>query len=220
MGQAITLTAEDGQKIGAYRADPAGAPRGGIVVIQEIFGVNSHVRGVCDGYAEKGYAAIAPALFDRAEPGVELDYNPDGAGKGIELRAAVGWDDPLKDIAAAAQELRGAGKVGVVGYCWGGSLAWLSTTRLGLPAVGYYGGQISQFMDEKPKAPVMLHFGETDANIPMADVEKIRAAHPDVPLFTYPAGHGFNCDRRADFHAESAATALERSLGFFAEQIG
>lgn len=220
MGQAITLTAEDGQKIGAYRADPAGTPRGGIVVIQEIFGVNGHVRSVCDGYAEKGYAAIAPALFDRAKPDVELAYNPDDAAIGFELRAAVGWDDPLKDIAAAAQELKGAGKVGAVGYCWGGSLAWLSNTRLGLPAVGYYGGQISQFMDEKPKSPMMLHFGETDAHIPMADVEKIHAAHPDVPLFTYPAGHGFNCDLRPDFHAESAATALERSLGFFAEQIG
>jgi carboxymethylenebutenolidase len=219
--QTLTLTAADGHQFSAYRADPDGAARGGIVVIQEIFGVNGHIRGVADRFAAAGYAALAPALFDRLARGTELGYDEAGIARGRELRAELGWDDPLKDVAAAVAALADAGKVGAVGYCWGGSVAWLSATRLAVAgAVSYYGGQIIEFKDEPPRAPALMHFGDKDAGIPMTDVEAIRAAQPGVPIHVYPAGHGFNCDQRADFHKESADLALERTLAFFAEHIG
>jgi carboxymethylenebutenolidase len=219
--QTLTLTAADGHQFSAYRADPDGAARGGIVVIQEIFGVNGHIRGVADRFAAAGYAALAPALFDRLARGTELGYDEAGITRGRELRAELGWDDPLKDVAAAVAALADAGKVGAVGYCWGGSVAWLSATRLAVAgAVSYYGGQIIEFKDEPPRAPALMHFGDKDAGIPMTDVEAIRAAQPAVPIHVYPAGHGFNCDQRADFHKESADLALERTLAFFAEHIG
>ncbi len=222
MGQTITLTAADGHQLKAYRADAEGAPRGGLVVIQEIFGVNGHIRDVCDGFAADGYAAIAPAVFDRVERGVELDYDDAGMARGRALRAELGWEGAMADGDAAAGALEPSGRVGVVGYCWGGSLAWLAACRLDVTcAVGYYGGQIIGFNDEKPRCPVILHFGETDASIPMDDVNAIRAAHADVPVHVYAdAGHGFNCDRRAAYHAESAKTARASTLAFFAEHVG
>ena len=221
MGKTITLTAADGHELEAYRADPEGTSRGGIVVIQEIFGVNGHIRDVCDGFAADGYAAIAPAVFDRVERGIELDYDDAGKVRGREVRAELGWEGPMADVDAAAGALEPSGKVGVVGYCWGGSLAWLAACRLDVAcAVGYYGGQIIGFNDETPRCPVILHFGETDASIPMDDVDAIRAAHADVPVHVYgDAGHGFNCDRRAAYHAESAKTARARTLAFFAEHL-
>ncbi|HYB57753.1 MAG TPA: dienelactone hydrolase family protein, partial [Alphaproteobacteria bacterium] len=155
MGKALTLTASDGHKLSAYRADPAGKPKGGLVVIQEIFGVNSHIREVCDGFAKDGYAALAPALFDRAQRGVDLGYTAPEIEAGRALRGKIGWDAVLKDVAAAIKAVSDAGKVGIVGYCWGGSVAWRAATQLsGLSgAVGYYGGQIAEFKDEKPKVP-------------------------------------------------------------------
>ena len=222
MGETITLSAADGHRPGAYRATPAGSARGGLVVIQEIFGVNDHIRAVCDGFAADGYVALAPALFDRIEPGIALAYDGAGIARGRELRAELGWDGPLRDVAAASNALAGIGKLGVVGYCWGGSVAWLAATRLaGLAcAVGYYGGQIIEFKDETPRVPVMLHFGEHDAGIPLSDVEAIAAAHPEVIIHRYPAGHGFNCEKRADYHAESARIARERTLAFLARHLG
>jgi carboxymethylenebutenolidase len=221
MGQELTLTATDGFVLDAYRADPAGRPRGGLVVIQEIFGVNGHVRGVADGFAADGYAVIAPALFDRAEKGVELGYMPADMERGRELRADVGWDAPLLDIGAAIEALAGTGRIGAVGYCWGGSVAWLTATRLEVAAtVCYYGGQIADYRDEVASCPVMMHFGETDAGIPLANVEAVRAAQPGATIHLYPAGHGFNCDQRADHAPESAALARERTLAFFAEHVG
>ncbi len=222
MGQTITLTAADGHELEAYRADPKGAPRGGLVVVQEIFGVNGHIRDVCDGFAADGYAALAPAVFDRVERGVQLAYDDDGIARGRELRAELGWEGAMADVEAAAGALEPSGKVGVVGYCWGGSLAWLAACRLDVTcAVGYYGGQIIGFNDETPRCPVILHFGDTDASIPMDDVDAIRAAHADVPVHVYgDAGHGFNCDRRGSYHAESAKTARARTLAFFAEHLG
>ncbi len=220
MGQTITLTAEDGHELSAYRADPADVPRGGLVVIQEIFGVNPHIRSVCDRYAESGYAAIAPAMFDRVERGVELEYNTEGIAKGREIMAGLDWDGPVRDVAAAAAAIADAGKTGAIGYCWGGSVAWLAATRLGLPSVGYYGGQIVEFLEETPRVPVMLHFGAEDPVIPPEDVDKIRAAQPDVPVFMYQAGHGFNCDMRASYNEESAKFALTRTLEFLAENLG
>jgi carboxymethylenebutenolidase len=224
MGSTIELAARDGHRFSAYRALPEGGakPRGGIVVIQEIFGVNNHVRRVADGFAAQGYAAIAPALFDRIRPGIELGYDAGGIAEGREVRAEVGWDGPLADVQAAIDAAAAYGRVGVVGYCWGGSLAFLAATRLkGLAcAVGYYGGQIAQYADEQTHVPVILHFGEKDHAIPMSDVDRIRKAHPDMSIFTYPADHGFNCDERGSYDAASAALALERTLLFFDAKLG
>ena len=220
MGQTITLTAEDGHELSAYRADPADAPRGGLVVIQEIFGVNPHIRSVCDRFAEVGYAAIAPAMFDRVERGIELDYDADGVAKGREVMGGLDWDGSLRDVAAAAAAVADAGKTGAIGYCWGGSVAWLAATRLGLPSVGYYGGKIVEFAGETPRAPVLLHFGAEDPVIPPEDIDKIRAAQPKVPIFMYEAGHGFNCDARGSYNEESAKFALTRTLEFLGENLG
>lgn len=222
MGQALTLTAKDGQKLGAYRADPSGKPRGAVVVIQEIFGVNNHIRHVADGFAQQGYVAVAPALFDRVKPGVELGYDQKSIEQGREIRAKVPLEGSLADLQAAIDYAKQFGKVAVVGYCWGGGLAFLAATRLSgvAAAVGYYGGMVAQHAEERPKAPVLLHFGETDQSIPMSDVEKVRKARPDLPIHVYKAGHGFSCDERASYHPESAKLALERSLKFLAEKVG
>lgn len=222
MGQTVTLAAKDGHKLQAYRADPAGKPRGAIVVIQEIFGVNNHMRRVADGFAADGYVAVAPALFDRVEKGIELGYDPKSIESGRDIRGKVSLDGSLADVQAAIDYAKPWGKVGVVGYCWGGGLAFLAATRLqGVAgAVGYYGGMVAAHAQERPKAPVILHFGETDASIPMSDVEKVKQARPDVPIYIYKAGHGFNCDERASYSAESAKTARERTLSFFKEAVG
>lgn len=222
MGEIIRLTAQDGHTFDVYQAKPAGAPRGALLVIQEIFGVNSHMRSVADGYADDGYFVLAPALFDRAEKNFQVGYAPDDIQKGRDVRAKVAWDAAVMDMAATVAALGGHGKVGAVGYCWGGSLAWLAATRLnGVAAsVGYYGGQIAAFKDETPKCPVMLHFGETDKSIPMADVEAVREAHPEVVVHVYAAGHGFNCDQRADYSPENAKVARARTLEFFRRHVG
>ena len=220
MGETIKLTAEDGHEFDAYLAMPEGAPRGGVVVVQEIFGVNSHIRRDTDKFAAMGYAAIAPAVFDRTERGVELGYDEDGFAKGRGIVGELGFDGPLMDIKAAADRISGHGKVGAVGYCWGGSVAWLCATRLGLPSVGYYGGRTADLSGEQPQAPVMLHFGEHDAAIPMDDVNKIIEAHPDVPVHVFDAGHGFNCDERGSYDQASCEAALKLTTAFLAEQVG
>jgi carboxymethylenebutenolidase len=222
MSRTIKLTTSDGVTIDAYRADPAGTPKGAIVVLQEIFGVNPHIRRVADGYAAEGYLAIAPALFDRARPGVELGYAPEDIPAGVALVGQVGHDKTMLDVAAAVKAASEGGKVGVVGYCWGGSLAYAAACSLpGIAAaVGYYGGNIAKSLDSKPQVPLMLHFGEHDDHIPMSDVAAIQAALPDVPVYTYDAGHGFNCDARGSYDKPSAAEALERTLAFFARHIG
>ena len=222
MGTTIELAASDGHRAAAYRADPAGKPRGGLVVIQEIFGVNSHIRSVADGYAADGYLAIAPALFDRVERGFEVGYAPPDMERGRAIRAKVSLDDALKDVAAAIKAAAAAGKVGIVGYCWGGTVAWAAATRLGGLACSspYYGGGIAEIAAEKPRCPVMFHFGETDQHIPMTDVEKIRKAQPGQTLHVYPAGHGFNCEQRGSYPAASAKLARERTLAFLRQHLG
>jgi len=221
MGETITLTAEDGHELSTYKAAPDGAPKGGIVVIQEIFGINSHIRSDTDKFASAGYLAIAPALFDRVERGVELGYDEAGVAAGRALMGQMSFDNALADIRAAVKEIESAGTTGVVGYCWGGSVAWLTATRLGLPSVGYYGGGIAGLSDEQPQAPVMLHFGETDHAIPLADVDQVRAKHSDVPIHVYEgAGHGFNCDQRGSYHEASAKLALDRTLEFLGTHVG
>ena len=222
MGETITIKSGDGFEISAYRALPEGRPKGGIMVIQEIFGVNPHIREVADGYAAQGYAAIAPAIFDRAEPGVELGYEDNDMQRGIGL-AFSGLEMPttLADLSATVSELAQYGKVGAVGYCFGGLLAFLSSANVeGLAcSVGYYGGGIAGQLEQKPKIPLMLHFGDQDAHIPLSDVDKIKAANPGVPVHVYGADHGFNCDHRASYDAASASQALERTLAFFAEHV-
>lgn len=222
MGKNLTLTAADGHQFAAYRADPAGKPKGAIVVIQEIFGVNSHIRELCDGFAKDGYVALAPALFDRTKRGVELGYTQPDIEAGRDLRGKVSWDDVIHDVTASVKAVADVGKVGVVGYCWGGSVAFRAATQIpGVSAaIGYYGGQITPFKDEKPKAPIMLHFGETDASIPLADVEAIKKAQPAVPVYIYPAGHGFSCDHRGSYHKESATLARTRTMEFFGKHLG
>jgi carboxymethylenebutenolidase len=214
MGEFITLTAADGHRLQAWRTGE-GAP--GLVVVQEIFGLNHHIRSTADRFAAEGFSVIAPALFDRVEPGIELGYTPEDVEKGRAIRAKVPMEGALADIAAAVAELKKDDlNVGVVGYCWGGSLAWASATRLNgiSAAVGYYGGEVAKLADERPRCPVMLHFGEQDHAIPMSDVETVRRKHPDIPVHTYPAGHGFSCDERGSFHPESHALALSRTLPF------
>lgn len=222
MGRTVNLTAGDSHSFQAYLAAPTGQPRFGLVVIQEIFGLNPHIRSVCDGFAADGILAVAPALFDRVERGVELGYDGEGVAAGRALRGQIAWDTALEDTRAAAHIASIGGKVGVVGYCWGGSLAWLAAARLPgavSAAVGYYGGQIHDFRTETPRIPVQLHFGALDAMIPPAHLAALRSAHPDVPIYDYPAGHGFNCEQRADYHPESARMARERTLQFLAEKL-
>lgn len=224
MGKTITLTAADGHSFDAYEAAPAGKPKGALVVVQEIFGVNTHIRSVADRYAATGYLAVAPAIFDRAEKGADLGYQNEDMARGRELRQKISLDDMLKDIAATVQHAGKAGKVALVGYCLGGSLAWMSASRIpGLSAaIGYYGGMVVQHLGDKPKCPVMLHFGESDHSIPMTDVARIRdAVDPaEVQVFTYPAGHAFNRDGTSAYHEESARVALERTMALLAKTVG
>ena len=222
MGQMITLKAEDGHSFGAYRAAPAGKPKAGIVVIQEIFGVNSHIKNISDRFAADGYVALAPAIFDRAEPGFETGYQPADIERGRAVRGKIDIGDMVKDVRAAVGALKAEGlKVGVVGYCLGGTLAWLTAARIdGLScAVSYYGGGVAETASEKPRCPVLFHFGETDQSIPPDHHAKIRAAHPTLPMHLYPAGHGFSCDERGSYHEPSATLARTRTMEFLAKHL-
>jgi carboxymethylenebutenolidase len=217
MSEYVTLTAGDGHKLGAYVARPEGEPLAGLVVVQEIFGVNRHIRSVADGYARDGFLAVAPALFDRIERGVELGYEGADMQRAVSFIPKLDVEKSLADVAAAVEfagNLSGK-KVGAIGYCYGGTIAWLAAARLHVAAaVGYYGGRISNYAEEKLSAPVMLHFGTQDAHIPPEEVNKIQAAHPEVEVFWYDAGHGFNCDARESYNPEAALAARDRSLKF------
>ncbi len=222
MGKMIELTASDGHKFAAYRAEPKGKPRGGLIVVQEIFGVNSHIKSVADGYAADGYLAIAPAFFDRVERGLDIGYTPADIERGRAFIPKMQWDTVMKDAGAAMDNVKSSGKVGIVGYCWGGTVSWIGAARLsGLAAaLCYYGGGIPNNEKEQPKVPVMFHWGETDHAIPIADAKRVAAAHPKAQSFIYPAGHGFNCDQRGSYHAESAKLARTRSIEFLRKHIG
>ena len=221
MGATIRLTAADGHTLDAWRADAAAPAKGAVVVIQEIFGVNAHIRAVTEGYAAAGFDAIAPALFDRVRPKIELAYDPAGIEEGRALATQIGWHDPVQDVWAAATALRPDGQVGVVGYCWGGSWTWMAACRLNVAAAAcYYGRHIVDLLDETPRCPVIMHFGAEDTSIPLTSVDKIRAADPAIPIHVYAhAQHGFNCDHRASFDAAAAALARERTLAFFAQHL-
>jgi carboxymethylenebutenolidase len=222
MGKTIELTAADGHKLVAYRAEPAGKPKGGLIVAMEIFGVNSHIRSVADGYAADGYLAIAPALFDRAQRGYETGYSQDEIQRGIAMIGQINLDDTMKDVAAARDHVAHAGKVGIVGYCWGGTVSWKAAAEVaGLHcAVPYYGGGIPGLIGLKPRCPVMCHWGETDHSIPLDKAKAFAAAHADQIHHFYAAGHGFNCDQRASFNGEAARLARQRTLEFLGMHLG
>jgi len=222
MGRMIELTAADGHKLAAYRADPAGKPRGGIVVIQEIFGVNSHIKQVADSFAADGYVAIAPAMFDRVQKDVDLGYTPEDIAKGREIRGKVTNDMAIKDAAAAVKAASSTGKVGIVGYCWGGLVAWLAANKIsGLSAaVPYYGGGILDNAELAPKVPLMGHFGDKDQHIPVEGVKKLAEKYPQHQIFIYSADHGFNCDHRGSYNAPAAKQARSRTLEFFRKHLG
>jgi carboxymethylenebutenolidase len=223
----IALTAADGFSSSAYVSEPSGTTRGAVVVLQEIFGVNSHIRAVADGYAAAGYLAIAPATFDRIERNVQLGYTPDDMTRGSRLKAAVeALPAPgvLQDIQAAVDHVAKVGKVGIVGYCWGGLLVWRSAEKVtGLSAaVAYYGGgmTVGSEPSRKPAVPTMAHFGDQDAHISVESVKAFEQAHPEVEVHLYAANHGFNCDQRGSYNAAAAATALERTLYHFGKHLG
>jgi carboxymethylenebutenolidase len=222
VGQDIKLTASDNFQLGAYRADPAGAPKGAIVVIQEIFGVNHHIRSVCDRLAGEGYVAIAPSIFDRIEPDFTSGYSPDEIAVARKFVANPDFPAMLRDTQAAIDAVKDVGPIGIIGFCLGGSIAYAAATKLsGLSAaVGYYGGAVVRFADDKPQVPTQLHFGEKDAGIPLTDVETIKTKRPDVEVHVYPgAQHGFHCDERASYDKASSDIAWPRSLTFFAKHL-
>ena len=227
MGSFSDLKSADGFTFPAYVAEPAGKPRGAIVVLQEIFGVNSHIRSVADGYAAAGYLAVAPATFHRVKPGVELGYTGDDMQAGSALKAAVeALPAPgvLQDVQAAVEYAAKAGKVGIVGYCWGGLLTWRAAAEVsGIAAAApYYGGGMTtpEESARKPKVPVLAHFGSKDHWISLESVEAFKKAQPEVEVHVYEADHGFNCDQRGSYDASAAATALERSLYHFGKHVG
>ena len=222
MGTQLELTASDGHRFGAYRADPAGAPAGAVVVIQEIFGVNSHIRSVCDRVAELGYVAVAPALFDRHQRDFQSGYSEGEVQRARAFLGDVDWEAMLRDVEAAVDSVRAVGPVAVIGFCMGGSLAFLAAARLeGLSAaIGYYGGKVAAYADEPPRCPTQLHFGAEDQGIPLSDVETVRARRPDCEIHVYEAaGHGFHCDERASYHPEAAAKAWGRSTDWLRDHM-
>lgn len=220
MGEFTTLMARDGHEFNAWLAAPTGAARGAVVIAQEIFGVNRHIRAVTDGYAAAGYVTIAPCLFDRIRRGIDLGYSEPEVQQGRGYRLQIPTEKTFLDLTSSINVIKHAGRVAVVGYCWGGTLAYLAACELPVAcAVSYYGGQIKDFLAKSPRRPVMYHFGEQDPHIPLSDVEKIRAADPTGTFHLYPAGHGFNCEERSTYDAASATLARERSLEFLAVNL-
>ena len=217
MGHQVNISTPRMQCIGAYVAEAAGKPKGGLVVVQEIFGVNAHMRNVVDRFATLGYTAIAPAFFDHVESGVELAYDRSGFARGRHLAGEIPFELALEDVGSAAESIASAGRIGCVGYCWGGTVAFLAAARLGMPAVSYYGARNVNFLDEPLRAPVMFHFGGKDTSIPAEAIERHRTACPDAPIHVYPdAGHAFDRDVDPEAHeAASARLALQRTLDFF-----
>jgi len=217
----LQLRAADGNEFSAYVARPEGTPRGAVVIVQEIFGVNSHIRRLVEQYAAEGYLAGAPALFDRQKKGVELGYDPAGVEQGIAYMQKTDPEGVLADLNATIDAAAHTGRVGMVGYCWGGRMTYLAGCRTNIAAgIAYYGAGIAGLLPETPRCPMLFHFGEHDTQIPLADIEKIRKAYPQGVYHLYPAGHGFNCPDRASFDSGSAHLAFSRSLEFLRQHIG
>jgi carboxymethylenebutenolidase len=223
MSDVIVLTSPDDHQFDVYEAQPDGGAKGTIVVIQEIFGVNAHIREVAQGFASMGYRALAPALFDRVERQVSLGYSGADMMQGVELaRGKLQREDALMDLQTTIAAVAMTGPVGVVGYCFGGLLAWLAACQLEQLscAVSYYGGGVASEMSQTPTVPVMFHFAGEDAHISMADVAVVEKAQPNAPLFVYEADHGFNCNHRASFNEPAAVLALSRTHEFFDAHLG
>jgi carboxymethylenebutenolidase len=222
MGKSIELKAGDGHTFSAYVAEPQGKAKGALIVVMEIFGVNSHIKKVADDFAAEGYLAIAPAFFDRVHRNLDVGYSQQDIEFARGLMQKMKFEDALKDVEAAKKQVESTGKLGIVGYCWGGSLTFKSACNVnGLAcAVAYYGGAIPSMIDEKPKCPVMFHWGETDHSIPLEKAKEVAAKHSDQTHYFYPAGHGFNCDQRGSYDAESAKLARGRTLEFLSRHIG
>ena len=217
----LQLRAADGHELSAYVVKPEGSPRGAVVVIQEIFGVNSHIRRVAEQYAAQGYLAIAPAMFDRQQRGVESGYDPASIQAGIDFMMKADPAGVLADVNAAIDAVSHAGKVGMVGYCWGGRVTYLAGCHTNIAAgVAYYGGGIAQLLKDTPRCPMMFHHGDRDMHIPLSDVEAIKKAFPQGVYHLDAADHGFNCSERASFHAESAHLAFDRTIEFFRKHVG
>jgi carboxymethylenebutenolidase len=220
MGEFTTIMARDGHEFRAWLAAPPARPRGALLVIQEIFGVNGHIRAVTDGLAAEGYTAIAPSLFDRVRRGIDLGYTAAAMQEGAGYRKQLTPETTQRDLAAALAVVRHSGRAGCVGYCWGGALSYLVACRLKIACAVVYYGNVAPYLEEKPRCPVMYHYGSDDQSIPPADVERVRASYPEAPLFTYAgAGHGFNCDQRESYDREAAGLARSRTLGFFARYV-
>jgi carboxymethylenebutenolidase len=220
MGEFTTLMARDGHEFNAWLAAPSGPARGAMVLAQEIFGVNRHIRAVADGFAAEGFVTIAPCLFDRVRRGIELGYSEAEVQQGRGYRLQIPKEKTVLDLTACINVIKHAGRVSVVGYCWGGTLAYIAACELPVfCAVSYYGGQIKDQLAKSPRRPVMYHFGERDPHIPLSDIDKIRAADPNGIFHLYPADHGFNCDERSTYDAASAKLALERTLQFLTAQM-
>jgi carboxymethylenebutenolidase len=219
MGEFTTIMARDGHEFQAYLSAPPGKPQGAIVVIQEIFGVNAHIRAVTDGFAQEGYTAIAPALFDRIRRGIELGYSQPDMEQGAGSMKQLKLDETLKDLNAAVAVVRHSGRVGTVGYCWGGAMSYVAAAELPIACAVVYYGKAHLFADKKPRHPVMYHFGTQDKSIPMSEVEKVKAADPKGVFYEYEAGHGFNCDQRPSFSPEAAALARQRTVEFFSRNL-
>jgi len=222
MAEDILIKSKAGD-ISGYLATPKGAAKAGVVVIQEIFGVNHHIKAVTDKFAAEGYIALAPRFFDHIRKNIELGYTPDTIAEGRKHVTELGLDKPVQDVEAAIAELRrrGAKKVAVTGFCWGGTITWLTSTRLRPDAViGYYGGGIHGTKNEKPQVPTMLHFGDKDMHIPMAHVNEIRKLHPGVTVYDYAADHGFHCDERGSYDAAASRQAMARTLEFMKKHVG
>ena len=222
MGDTIKLSASDGHTFSAYLARPLGTPRGAIIVVQEIFGVNHHIKSVADRFTNDGYVAIAPALFDRFERNVDMGYTPESIAHGRKIKVQVTTEMAMADLAATRDAVSDAGKLGIVGYCWGGYVTWLASAYLdGIScAVPYYGGGMLEHQDIVPRVPVMGHFGEKDAIIPVVGVKQLAARHPNHKFYIYAADHGFNCDERGSYDRAAADLARERTLAFFRQHVG
>jgi carboxymethylenebutenolidase len=221
MAEWVELTASDGHTFKAWRAEPKDEPNGAIVVVQEIFGVNHHIRDVTERFAKEGYVAIAPALFDRYSRDFDVNYGPDDMAKAMQVVPKIDIVKGMLDTDAARAAVQDAGKVGITGFCFGGVVAWLGATRLKFAAAScYYGGRIAAVKDEKPHCPVIMHFGSKDAHIPLTMVDEIRKAQPNVPIYVYDADHGFSCDERASFDKAAYELAWTRTLKLFREHVG
>jgi len=221
MGSYTTIMARDGHEFQAWLTAPKGRPRGALVILQEIFGVNAHIRALTDSYAAEGYTAIAPSLFDRIRRGIELGYTAQDRQEGAGYRAQLTPETTMKDVAAAVAVVRNSGRTGTIGYCWGGSLSYLAACQLPIACAVVYYGKVAAYLQQKPRCPVLYHFGAEDGSIPLSDVEATRAAaQASAALYVYEgAGHGFSCDQRESYNAAAAALARTRTLDFVARYV-